>query len=87
MQLIYAYVYYFLLGFGALNFLLVLFVFKPMRKLLHKVQTKFQNVFDNQYIGYAINFSFAIIFLILADSIRTFYLLHQHLDERSPAWI
>ena len=81
MQLVYGFVYYFLLVFLALTFSLSIFVLRPLRKLLHVVQTKFKNIFNNTFISYVIYLSFAIIFLILADSVRTFYLANQHISE------
>ena len=83
MQLVYAFVYYFLLVFVSLNFSLIIFALKPLRKLLQKIQTRFQTIFNNQYISYLINFSFAIIFLIMADSVRTFYLVNNQINTRN----
>ena len=83
MQLVYGFVYYFLLIFVALNFSLIIFALKPLRKLLHKIQTRFKNLFNNQYISYLINFSFAIIFIIMADSVRTFYLVNNQISTRT----
>lgn len=77
MQLTYAFVYYFLITFIVLSFSLIIFALAPIRRLLHKVQTKYQNVLNNNYWRYTINFSFAIIFLILADSIRVFWSLND----------
>ncbi len=82
MQVIYAYVYYFILAFVGLSAFLVVFAAKPVRKLLHKLQTKYQELFNNKYIGYLIDFSFAIIFLILADSLKTFYVVSGHIKTR-----
>ena len=81
MQVIYGFVYYFLLFILISTFSLIVFAIRPIRKLLHKVQTKYQNLFNNRYVGYFINFTFAIIFIILADSVRTFYLVNLHLDQ------
>lgn len=81
MQLTYAFVYYFLVAFIAFTFSLIVFALRPVRKLLHKFQTKFQNVLNNSFWKYTINFSFAIIFLILADSLRTFYSMNKHFQE------
>lgn len=78
MQLTYAFVYYFLITFVALSFGLIIFAFRPLRKLLHKIQSKYQNILNNNYWRYTINFSFAIIFLILADSVRVFWSLNDH---------
>lgn len=81
MQLTYAFIYYFLVAFIAFTFSLIVFALRPVRKLLHKFQTKFQNVLNNSFWKYTINFSFAIIFLILADSLRTFYSMNKHFQE------
>ena len=76
MTIIYGFVYYFLQLFVGLTFGLVVFLFRPLRKILHTVQTKFQGLLNNNLFHYFIYFSFAIIFLILADSIRTFWSLN-----------
>ena len=83
MQLTYAFVYYFLLTFIALNFSLLIFVFRPFRKLLQKIQTKFKDFLNHNFFKYIIYFSFAIIFLILVDSVRAFYMMNHHFQQRT----
>lgn len=82
MQFIFAFVYNFLLVFLALTFLLLVFAFRRTRKLLHSFQTKFQNVLNNPYAGYLLYFSFAIISLILIDSLTTYFSLTNHFKDR-----
>jgi hypothetical protein len=83
MQIVYAFCYYFLIIFLGLTFGLIVFAFRPIRRLLHRIQTKYQAVLNNIYWQYTINFSFAIIFLILLDSVRSFVTLGQMMKNRN----
>ena len=83
MQIIYGFVYYFIGVFISLSFSLLIFVLKPARRLLQTIQTKYQGIINNTKIKYIVNFSFAIIFLILLDSLFSYMKLRGHFDERT----
>lgn len=82
MQLIYGFVYYFLLFFVALTFCLIIFALKPARRLLQHIQVKYNSILENVWFTYLINFSFAVILLIMIDSIRAFYSISQSMGTR-----
>lgn len=82
MQVVYGYVYYFIVVFISLTALLTVFILPAARRLLHKIQTKYQNILNNSAFKYLINFSFLIIALILIDSIKTYMSLNTHFKER-----
>ena len=77
MQVIYAFVYYFLMFFILLTFLLLVFLLRPARRLLQFIQIKYKALIENVWFTYLFNFSFAIIFLIMADSIRCYYAIYS----------
>jgi hypothetical protein len=83
MQLVYAFAYYFTMICIAFTFLLVVFAFRPCRKLLQKFQTKYQDLLNNTVYNYAIYISFGIIFLILIDSLRAYFAIHSHFVSRT----
>ena len=76
MQVVYGFVYYFMWLFMALSGLLLVFSFSPARKILQKIQTKYQNYLNNETFKNLINLSFVMIGLILVDSIKTYVLIH-----------
>ena len=76
MQVVYGFVYYFMWLFMALSGLLLVFSFSPARKILQKIQTKYQNYLNNETLKNLINLSFVMIGLILVDSIKTYVLIH-----------
>ena len=86
MQVIYAFVYYFLMLFVLLTTLLLVFLLRPARRLLQFIQIKYKALIENVWFTYLFNFSFAIILLILADSVRGYYAIYSsmktgnHLD-------
>jgi len=82
MQVVYAFVYYFIIIFIALTALLSAFILPSARRLLHKLQTKYQNILNNAAFRYLVNFSFCIIALILVDSIKSYLSLNTHFKER-----
>ena len=81
MQVIYAFVYYFLMLFIFLTFSLLIFALKPARRLLQHVQIKYKAVLENVWFTYLFNFSFAIILIIMADSFRAFYAIHSSMES------
>lgn len=82
MQVIYGYVYYFIIVFITLTAMLAVFILPAARRLLQKIQTKYQKILNNTVFSYLINFSFAIIGIILLDSIKIFMSLNTHFKER-----
>ena len=76
MQVVYGFVYYFMWLFMALSGLLLVFSFSPARKILQKIQTKYQNYLNNETLKNLVNLSFVMIGLILVDSIKTYVLIH-----------
>lgn len=78
MQVIYAFVYYFVWTFICLTALLLVFAFPPARRMLHKIQTRFQELLNNRLFQALINFSFAVFAIILIDSIKCFLPLNVH---------
>ena len=77
------YIYYFLLTIMALTFSLLIFVFRPFRRLLHKVQTKYKHILENQIFTGFVYFSFAIVGIILIESVYSFLKIHKHLYSRN----
>lgn len=80
MQLTYAFCYYFMWAFVCFTAVLSIFSFKACRRGLQKFQTHYEWLINHPLFQYVIKFSFAIIFLILLDSIRTFYALYSHFN-------
>ena len=78
MQIVYAFVYYFLWSFIALTGLLLVFAFPSTRRILHKFQTKYQNFLNNAAFKAIISFSFVVIGIILIDSVKSFMSLSKH---------
>ena len=87
MMLVYGFVYYFLLAMVGLSFSLIIFAFRPIRRALHWIETKSFSLFHNVVIKYAIYLSFAIIGLILLDSVTNFITLSQHFAKSKFALI
>ena len=83
MQVVYGFVYYFILIFITLTALLAVFILPSARRLLHKLQTKYQSILNNSTFKYLVNFSFCIIALILVDSIKSYLSLNTHFKERN----
>lgn len=81
MQVIYAFVYYFLMFFILLTFGLLVFLLKPARRLLQHVQIKYKALLENVWFTYLFNFSFAIILIIMADSIRAFWAINSSMES------
>jgi hypothetical protein len=82
MQVVYGYVYYFILVFVSLTALLTVFILPAARRLLHKIQTKYQKILNNNVFQSLVGFSFLIIGIILIDSIKTYMSLNTHFKER-----
>ena len=81
MMFVYGFIYYFLLAMIALTFGLVIFSFRPTRKILYYVESKWFKAFHNPIFKYTLYLSFAIIGLILLDSISNFVILSKHFSE------
>lgn len=82
MQIIYAYIFYFILVMLAFTVGLLIFAFPSARRILYNFRKKNSTFFDNQIIQYGLYFSFAIIGLILLESVYTFSTLKTHFNER-----
>lgn len=83
MKVVTGFIYYFLLSIVFLTFSLIVFALRPFRRLLHKVQTKYQRILNNQIFTGIIYFSFAVIGIILMESIYTFLQINAHLQSRT----
>lgn len=83
MKIVTGYIYYFLLAIIALTCTLLIFVFRPLRRLLHKIQFKYNKIFNNQILNGIVYFSFAIILIILLESLYSFKQVHSHLSSRT----
>lgn len=81
MRVVTGFIYYFLLAVMCLTFSLIIFVFRPFRRLVHKIQTKYQKVFNNQILNGIVLFSFVIIGIILMESIYSFVKINNHLNS------
>jgi hypothetical protein len=66
----------------ALTVGLLIFAFPSTRRILYNFRSKNRTFFDNQIIQYGLYFSFAIIGLILLESVYTFSTLKTHFNER-----
>lgn len=66
MKVITGFIYYFLISIMTLTFTLSVFALRPLRRLLHKIETKYNKILNNTFFNYLIYFSFAIIGIILA---------------------
>lgn len=82
MQIINAFIFDFIIVFIVLTVLLSVFAIPMARRLLFKFRTNYKSLVTNQYIGYAIYISFAVIGLLLLESLYTFYCLNSHLEHR-----
>ena len=76
------FIFYFLISVMAITFSMVIFVLRPFRSLLHKVQTKYSNILNNQLFSGFVYFSFAIIGIILLESLYTYFKIHNQLTSR-----
>lgn len=85
MHLTYGFVLYFSLTMIALTLSLVIFVFRPIRRLVFNFFKRYR--LDNSLIQYALYISFAIIGLILIDSIWTYYSLKHILSPGTALFI
>jgi cytochrome c oxidase assembly factor CtaG len=79
MKIVTGFIYYFLIIVLAITFSLVVFAFKPLRRLLHRVQSRYRNILSNPIVNVIVYFSFAVIGVILIESIYTFCKIHRHL--------
>lgn len=87
MKVITGFIYYFLLSVMGLTLSLVVFAIRPLRRLIHKIQLKYQKIFNNQIVNGIIYFSFAIIGIILIESIYSFLQINTHLNSRISTFI
>lgn len=83
MKIVTGYIYYFLIGVMILTFSLVIFVFRPFRRLLHKVQSTYHKILNNKVFSMIVYFSFAIIGIILMESVYSFFKIRSHLYSRT----
>lgn len=81
MQVIYPLIYAFLVLMLVLTLSLSIFLLHPARKLLHKIQSSYQHIVGSEIFKYAIYLSFAIIFMILLESLMTFFTLNDHFSS------
>ena len=71
MHVTFAFVYYFLIVTVVLTLLLALFAIKSVRKVFFEFASS-KKLFENQFIVYAKYLAFAVILIILADSVMTY---------------
>jgi hypothetical protein len=77
------YIFYFLLTIMAVTFSLIVFIFRPFRRLLHKVQSRYNHILNNNIFSWIVYFSFAIVGIILFESVYSFLKIHNHLYSRN----
>jgi hypothetical protein len=87
MKIVTGFIYYFLMVVMALTVGLIVFTLKPFRRLLHKIQSKYKVILNNLVIKGIVYFSFAIIGIILLESVYSFYKMHNHLFSRTYHYI
>jgi len=82
MQFINAFIFDFILIFIGLTALLSIFAIPMARRLLYKFRTNYRSLVTTPYIDYVIYLSFAVIGLLLVESLYTFNSLNSHLENR-----
>jgi predicted PurR-regulated permease PerM len=85
MQIVYAFIYYFAILMLLMTASLLVFLLAPARRLLHRFRTTFAHIFQNEIVKYTVYFCFAIILLILFESIYTFSTLNTHFKRSTPS--
>lgn len=83
MKIITGFIYYFLIAVMCLTLSLIVFAFRPFRRFLHKVQSKYRHILQNKVFTAIVYFSFAIIGIILLESVYSFLKIHAHLQSRT----
>lgn len=84
MNIVYSFIFYFVVFMFALTLCLTIFVIKPARTLLYSLRTKFGHIFANEFFVYSIYLIFAIIILILGESILNFSALKTYFRKSKP---
>lgn len=78
MNIVYSFIFYFVILMFGLTLCLTVFVLKPARTLLYSLRTRFGQIFANEFFVYSIYLIFAIILLILGESILNFSALKNY---------
>ena len=78
MNIVYSFIFYFVTLMFGLTFCLTIFVLKPARTLLYSLRIRFGQIFANEFFVYSIYLIFAIIILILGESILNFSALKNY---------
>ena len=85
MQVVYSFIYYFTFFFVLLCLALLVFILPPMRSLLYLLKQRITALVQSEFIRYAIYFVFAIILIILIESLFTYTVLNSTFKTSTPS--